>query len=214
MARVLQVSGTKVKIITDDGKVVSVPMASVNYLNPTVGDRIDVHQSGDKYVITKATGTTKSTETTNLVNTTVTEAANVIEVANTKHMTATSVVDATRIEELANMENLTEADVIDAASSTGTTDMMSNLMYSAPDGSKSINKHLFVWIGTFVLGNLGFDRFMRGQIGMGLCKLFFSWVTFGLWVLIDWLIAMSKAYGSAYKDVENITFDKNGNYIK
>jgi len=58
-------------------------------------------------------------------------------------------------------------------------------------GLKRINKHVYTWVGSFLFGALGVDRFMRGQIGLGLLKL----VTLGLcglWVLIDWFIALSK----------------------
>ena len=73
---------------------------------------------------------------------------------------------------------------------------------------------MFVWVGTFLVGGLGVDRFLRGQIGLGVCKLLFSWLTLGIWELVDWIIAMIKAYGYDYGDVENITFDKNGHYTK
>lgn len=82
------------------------------------------------------------------------------------------------------------------------------------DGGKKINKHLFVWVGTFLFGGLGVDRFLRGQIGVGICKLLFSWLTLGIWELVDWIIALTKAYGSAYGSVEEITFDAAGNYTK
>ena len=81
-------------------------------------------------------------------------------------------------------------------------------------GNKRINKHLFVWVGTFLLGYLGVDRFLRGQIGTGVCKLLFSWLTLGIWELVDWIIALTKAYGSAYGDAEYIIFDADGNYTK
>ena len=93
-------------------------------------------------------------------------------------------------------------------SSTGT------LFQDAPDGSKSINKHLFVWLGAFFFGGFGVDRFLRGQVGVGICKLLFGWLTLGIWPLVDWLIALTKAYGSAYGNTENITFDAAGNYTK
>ena len=61
---------------------------------------------------------------------------------------------------------------------------------------KRINKHVFTWIGTFLFGYLGVDRFMRGQIGFGILKLVFD--IFGIWSLIDWIIALSKL--GQYKD--------------
>jgi len=54
-----------------------------------------------------------------------------------------------------------------------------------------VNKQVYTWIGTFLFGIFGVNRFMRGQIITGIIKL----ITFGLgglWVLIDWIIALSK----------------------
>ena len=81
-------------------------------------------------------------------------------------------------------------------------------------GNKKINKHLFVWVGAFLLGGFGVDRFLRGQIGTGVCKLLFSWITLGIWPLVDWIIALCKAYGEAFGNVEDITFDPAGRYVK
>ena len=89
-----------------------------------------------------------------------------------------------------------------------------NIYQSEADGGKSINKHLFVWVGTFLAGGLGVDRFMRGQVGLGVCKILFNWMTLGIWELVDWIIALVKAYGSAYGSEENITFDAEGHYTK
>ena len=76
-----------------------------------------------------------------------------------------------------------------------------------------INKHLFVWIGAFLFGILGVDRFMRGQTNLGIVKLFIgSWLTCGIWPLIDWIIAMIKAY-STFSDTEELTFI-NGMYAR
>lgn len=70
---------------------------------------------------------------------------------------------------------------------------------------RSINKHVFVWVGTFLVGGLGVDRFMRGQIGLGILKLLTAGGV-GIWSLIDWIIALTKAYGSAYNNEDEITF--------
>ena len=71
---------------------------------------------------------------------------------------------------------------------------------------KRINKHLFVWLGAFVAGGFGADRFMRGQIGLGICKLLFGWLTLGIWPLVDWIIALSKAYGGAFGNSDDVVF--------
>ena len=75
---------------------------------------------------------------------------------------------------------------------------------------KRINKHVFVWVFTFLIGGLGVDRFVRGQIGLGVLKL----LTGGgcvIWALVDWIIALIKAYGSAYAGSEEFVF-VNGHY--
>ena len=81
-------------------------------------------------------------------------------------------------------------------------------------GYRKINKHLFVWLGTFIAGGFGVDRFLRGQIPLGILKLLFGWATIGIWWLVDFIIAVSKSYGGPYSNVEEITFDSMGNYTE
>lgn len=54
-----------------------------------------------------------------------------------------------------------------------------------------INKHVFTWVGTFFLCSLGVDRFMRGQIGLGILKII-TISGFGIWGFIDWIVALTK----------------------
>ena len=75
---------------------------------------------------------------------------------------------------------------------------------------KRINKHVFVWVFTFLIGGLGVDRFVRGQIGLGVLKLLTGGGC-GIWALVDWIIALIKAYGSAYAESEELVFE-NGKY--
>lgn len=51
--------------------------------------------------------------------------------------------------------------------------------------TKTVNKHFFVWLGSFLFGGFGVDRFMRGQVGVGICKLLFNWAIFGIWSFVD-----------------------------
>ena len=43
------------------------------------------------------------------------------------------------------------------------------------------------------LGGLGIDRFYVGDIGLGIAKLLFGWLTLGLWPLIDIFLCYKKA---------------------
>lgn len=74
-----------------------------------------------------------------------------------------------------------------------------------PSRIKTINKHIFVWVGTFVCGQFGVDRFLRGQIGWGVFKLL-TFGGMGVWALVDFIIALVKVYGDEFGQVEMVTF--------
>lgn len=83
--------------------------------------------------------------------------------------------------------------------------------YSAKE--KKINKHVFVWVCSFLFGCLGVDRFVRGQVGLGILKLI---TCGGLWVwwLVDFIISLTKAYGgTAFGDEDDVVFI-NGAYAR
>lgn len=77
---------------------------------------------------------------------------------------------------------------------------------------KHMNKHVFAWVGNFLFGSLGVDRFMRGQVGLGIVKL----ITLGgcgVWTLVDFIIALMKVYGSAFSAGDEVVF-VNGKYAR
>lgn len=43
------------------------------------------------------------------------------------------------------------------------------------------------------LGGFAVDRFYLGDIGLGILKLLFGFMTFGIWYVIDWFLTYKKA---------------------
>ena len=77
-------------------------------------------------------------------------------------------------------------------------------------GTRRVNKVAFVLL-CFFLGGLGVDRFMRGQVGLGIFKLLIgSWATLGIWPLVDFVIALVKL--GKYQD--EFIFDNAGKWVE
>ncbi len=80
-----------------------------------------------------------------------------------------------------------------------------NRTIAYPPNEKHINKHIFVWVGTFLFGGIGVDRFLRGQVGLGILKLITAG-GFGVWALVDFIIALVKIYGEPFGAVDDVVF--------
>lgn len=52
------------------------------------------------------------------------------------------------------------------------------------------------------LGAFGIDRFILGDIGLGICKLIFGWLTFGIWPLIDIYFCYKKTLSKNLETIE------------
>lgn len=79
--------------------------------------------------------------------------------------------------------------------------------------ARRINKHIFTWVFSCVCGIYGVDRFVRGQVPLGVLKLL-TFGGFGFWYLADLGIAIYKSYmesGAEYQ--EDLHFDSAGRYV-
>ena len=58
-------------------------------------------------------------------------------------------------------------------------------------------------IFSIFLGYLGIDRFYIGHIGLGVGKLLFSWLTLGIWPLVDWFLIMGETRRANLETLNN-----------
>lgn len=143
MAEILSLEGTTVKIGTENGKVTSVPIASLAFANPVVGDKVSVYKDGEKFIIKRVSS------------------------AHSDH--------------------------------------------SNHGDRRTVSKVAYILL-CFFLGWLGIHRFMRGQVGIGICMILFGWLTAGIWWLVDFIISLTKL--SAYSGSDTFVFTPDGRWVK
>ena len=51
------------------------------------------------------------------------------------------------------------------------------------------------------LGGLGVDRFYVGDVGLGIAKLLFGWITLGIWPFIDIFVSYKKAHIKTFENI-------------
>ncbi|WP_017935703.1 TM2 domain-containing protein [Nocardioides sp. Iso805N] len=54
MAEIIGVDGTELRVGTDDGAVIAVPIGLIRFANPTIGQHVNVYRDGNNYVVTPA----------------------------------------------------------------------------------------------------------------------------------------------------------------
>ena len=78
-------------------------------------------------------------------------------------------------------------------------------------GERRVNKIVYILV-TFFVGALGVHRFLRGQVGLGILMLLLgSWITLGIWPLVDFIISLVKL--SAYPE-DDYVFTPNGKFTR
>lgn len=75
-----------------------------------------------------------------------------------------------------------------------------------------INKYddtTVVLLLSILTGSFGVDRFYLGDVGLGVCKLLFGWLTLGIWPLLDIYFCFKKAQNRNLNKVLQILADYN-----
>ncbi|MDK6906638.1 TM2 domain-containing protein [Actinotignum timonense] len=74
---------------------------------------------------------------------------------------------------------------------------------------RTVNKIVYVLLA-FFLGGFGVHRFLRGQVGIGICMILFNWLTIGIWALVEFIIGCVKL--SKYPG-DDFIFTQSGDWI-
>ena len=143
MSEILAINESTVKVGEDDGSMADLPIASLHFSNPVVGDKVRVFKDGKNVIVKREEATVGS-------------------------------------------------------------------IVSTDGDRRKINKIVYIVI-TFFLGGLGINRFMRGQIGLGILMLLVGWLTFGIWWLVDFIISLTKL--SAFPG-DDYVFTADGRFVQ
>ncbi|MGN1381593.1 MAG: TM2 domain-containing protein [Eubacterium sp.] len=194
MGKILAIKYGKASIGMDNGEIITIPIAAINYIGPEVGDRVRIYYSGSENQLIAA----RADE-----NTGKTDAAGASS-SGASEGSASSYGDSSSSSSSASYYEYGDESYSDY---TGDSDPGSEYRTSAYSNAdiKTYNKHLFVWVFTFLLGTWGIDRFLRGQIGLGILKLL-TCGGLGIWLLVDFIIGLVKAYGGAFENTQDFVF--------
>lgn len=67
-----------------------------------------------------------------------------------------------------------------------------------------VKNPIIMLVLSIFLGAFGVDRFILGDIGLGICKLIFGWLTFGIWPLLDIYFCYKKTLDKNLEAIEQL----------